>query len=407
MLGEEGSCWLHLPCRAVQVCFQLSFGGGSERAPTNGTSSLARFSICTQQVFWAIRLSSTSIVSVLWLHIRLSDWFDSSACAKDHTHNARKACAVQSELRLSICTGTAKELLVMAVISGVPGLRATVRVNGAALVEYDDTESEPSPSGTVTKYIESVDGAEFTILTEVLDEYTWGYKDHELIINVFLDGKCLSGRVLQESSSQMQFNCSGTKVKMADTNQWMLRNFKFAPLNTVESSTQTGTTQNDFHDLGTIVVQVRREKPNHGAGKDRVSNNITALQVPEKALKGKAISHSTTFTDGKAIPPPGPVRPRGIKIDAKPIAVFRFNYRSRSALMDEMIIKRDSTPDPLDTLPLTELRKLARERLAAVNKPERKDSVSVKRERSCTIDLTREEPRKRARCLSPIDLTDC
>lgn len=120
----------------------------------------------------------------------------------------------------------------MAVINGVPGLRATVRVNGAALAEYDDTESEPSPPNTVTKYIESVDGAEFTILTEVLDEYTWGYKDHELVVNVFLDGKCLSGRAFRVLSSSRQFDCSGTKVKMADTDQWMFRKFKFAPLNT-------------------------------------------------------------------------------------------------------------------------------------------------------------------------------
>lgn len=40
-------------------------------------------------------------------------------------------------------------------------------------------------------------------------------------------------------------------------------------------------------------------------------------------------------------------------------------------------------------------------------KLERKGSASVKRERGVTIDLTGEEPRKRARRLPPIDLTDC
>lgn len=70
-----------------------------------------------------------------------------------------------------------------------------------------------------------------------------------------------------------------------------------------------------------------------------------------------------------------------VYIDDRPLAVFRFVYRSRGklsryarqilqvlmpapeALMNEMVIPREASPDPLDTLSATELRRLARERL--------------------------------------------
>ncbi|KXJ96433.1 hypothetical protein Micbo1qcDRAFT_170261 [Microdochium bolleyi] len=251
----------------------------------------------------------------------------------------------------------------MAVISNVPGIRVTVRVNGEPLTEYDDPEGESNECGTVTKYIEATDGAEFTVVTEVLDDYNWDYKNHELGNRIYVDGKLMRAKQLRQSMSTKMLEVSGTKEKLPNTGQWMFRRFKFAPINTVlvESSSQSGTSQCAIHDLGTIMVKVRRQKRCHVTYSDQVYSGNTELQIPEKALKGKAISHSTMLTEGEAVRAPRPSS--SIAIDAKPIAIFHFNYRSRSALMDEMIIKRESTPDPLDALPVEELRRLARERL--------------------------------------------
>jgi len=59
----------------------------------------------------------------------------------------------------------------MAIFSGVPDIEVTIHQNGAAMDEYDDNEShevegelkEYQASKTVSKYIESRTGQEFSV----------------------------------------------------------------------------------------------------------------------------------------------------------------------------------------------------------------------------------------------------
>lgn len=121
----------------------------------------------------------------------------------------------------------------MAVLDGVPGLEVAVHINGASAPEYDDPEGDGShgPS-TVTKYIESVEGAEFSIVTEVKHNYAWGYRNHELVTYVSIDGKHRRATRILQSSKPAVIRETGVTERQPDTQQWVLRKYRFAAVTT-------------------------------------------------------------------------------------------------------------------------------------------------------------------------------
>ena len=91
----------------------------------------------------------------------------------------------------------------MAVVDGLPGVEVTVKVGGRKAVEYDDPDAAdavdtlPNPAcKTTSKYIESVDNAEFALLLNISHSYDWGYRDHSLSVHLFVDGQQVRQNVL-------------------------------------------------------------------------------------------------------------------------------------------------------------------------------------------------------------------
>lgn len=88
----------------------------------------------------------------------------------------------------------------MAVIDGIRGLCVTIRVNGQDAPEYADPKAgtQQQPEGTamvVSKYIESIDDAEFKVHIAVTDAYNMEHPPHTLNLAAYTDGQWRLGEL--------------------------------------------------------------------------------------------------------------------------------------------------------------------------------------------------------------------
>ncbi|KAK8094629.1 hypothetical protein PG997_001314 [Apiospora hydei] len=319
----------------------------------------------------------------------------------------------------------------MTINEDVPGIHAAVQINGVEVAEYEapDAGDEDAPVPTVTKYVECIDNANFTIRMGVNRAYEWGYRNHALSLQVYVDGHWVIGKLFKSPMAPdagffppAETVIRGREEINPSTNEWVLRNFKFASVTTVDEAQQERV-KDDLKiasKLGVIEVQVLRgivggevvSRPGN------IKNN--KFELSEKSLKGKAVSHGTNFESGTRldrVPRYSDFEP--LPEDRGPIAIFRLIYRSREALKREMIIPR--TPPPrsprLAALTDAERDRLARERLEQLKgtKVKREGDAPVKREHGDHYDLIQDSapgrPSKRTRLNSGeevelIDLTD-
>ncbi|KAI1101993.1 hypothetical protein F4804DRAFT_281533 [Jackrogersella minutella] len=313
----------------------------------------------------------------------------------------------------------------MAVLQDVPGVEVTVEIAGRDAVEYDDPDAreQDSTKPTSSKYIECIDGAKFGIKMVVTEGYEWGYKNHSLSARSYVDGNFIISRVISRKrliDGRCVYTEKGNQSYCAQTRQWRLHECKFSAVTTIDDA-KKDRVEKDLEiskNLGVIKVEFYR-CINHGyketdyAGYTKTSHKDAGYELSEKSLKGKAISHGTSFSEPKHMRAPAFVRTVNLDEDNGPIAVFQFHYRSRDALKREMIIPRSPSPaDPdIACMSRAELERLAEERLNQLRqdgsvKEERKPIV--KRERGQTIDLSNENtrPAKSRRPVEIIDLTD-
>ncbi|KAK8107866.1 uncharacterized protein PG998_009879 [Apiospora kogelbergensis] len=314
----------------------------------------------------------------------------------------------------------------MTINEDVPGVHVTVQINGIDATEYDAPDAgeddEEAPHPTVTKYIECIDNMPFTIRMGANRTYDWGYLNHALSLQVYVDGHWVIGKIFKNPAVyyplQDESVIYGREEINASTNQWELRKFKFASVTTVDEA-QHERVKSDMKvakKLGIIEVKVMRGIVSTRPG--NIRNN--KFELSEKSLKGKAVSHGTNFEKGTQLeraPKYSDFQP--LVEDRGPIAVFRFIYRSREALKREMIIPR--TPPPrsprLAALTNAERDRLARERLEQLKgaRVKREGGAPIKREFGEYFDLTQDaapgRPSKRTRLSSGeevelVDLTD-
>ncbi|KAF7509839.1 hypothetical protein GJ744_007350 [Endocarpon pusillum] len=154
-----------------------------------------------------------------------------------------------------------------------------------------------------------------------------------------------------------------------------------------------------YSSLGLIRVEFWRYKTEYKKSIEesaRMFQNSQPGTVPEKALKGKALSLSTSF--GDTIPTGGTRACKGTYLDSIPVAAFDFKYRSRTALQQLMIIPRSPSPVPLeqksiDDLTAEEARELVRRQNVRIETAEAKlkseSNSKLKRERSSTTNSTK------------------
>ncbi|OTB13772.1 hypothetical protein K445DRAFT_158486 [Daldinia sp. EC12] len=324
----------------------------------------------------------------------------------------------------------------MAVLEDVPGIEVVVQVAGRDAIEYEDPnaserETRDATCPTSTKYIECIDGAEFSIRTTITNGYQWGHSKSAVELRFRIDGNAIDGSVLMTKD---MINGVVTKIKegqksyCTQINKWVLQKFKFSAVDVVDDSKKERI-EDDIkiaRHLGLIEVRIFRCIHLHLGRQPPTLRRPTLkqgdkLELAEKSLKGKAISHGTSLSSRKCVPAPNTCKVRYPDGLNKPVAVFQFHYRSRDALKREMVIPRTPSPGPglkreVTQMSRAELEQLARERLDQLKsieniKEERKPAI--KREFGGIIDLSEEvkQPIKFSRPVlmvpnEVIDLTD-
>ncbi|KAB8304359.1 hypothetical protein EYC80_003767 [Monilinia laxa] len=155
----------------------------------------------------------------------------------------------------------------MAVLNDVRGIQVTVRVDGKALEEYDDDDVETVPGDageyralrTVAKYIESCTDKNFDIKYQVDDEYK--FDSPHLTFSTYVDGTKVSGGFVANRDPCYRKN-------------------------TVEGLRSKFDNDLKVHRRGA-------KRPSHDSSLSCTKLNVdTSEVVHEKALKGRALSHS-------------------------------------------------------------------------------------------------------------------
>ncbi|RMY79831.1 hypothetical protein D0864_08916 [Hortaea werneckii] len=250
----------------------------------------------------------------------------------------------------------------MAIHPNVPGLTVSIDVAGQDLSEYDGDDAQHASSNTVTKYIEAVSGAEFAISYRI-DTNVFEYSDHAIV--------AFSG-LREHIRHHIERRMNGDSVYRA---------MMFSDLTTSEAEVNRGLFSK-IKTLGTIVVEwyTGRVVPYRGSvmPSSFIGATLVDGRVPEKNLKGQAITHQTVYgRDFK--------RPNHPTLDIQPIgepfAKFRFRYRSHAALQSMGILPRSPSPVPLEDRDIEDLNPEEMRELLRRQQRQRKSSEApIKRE---------------------------
>ncbi|KAF4626757.1 hypothetical protein G7Y89_g11399 [Cudoniella acicularis] len=253
--------------------------------------------------------------------------------------------------------------LTMAILHDLPGIKVTVYMNGKPVEEYDDDEEFAPPSRalvanndgkpivkTTTKYIESITDQEFSIYIDITNPFKFDCPN--IGPTVFIDGfKASRTNILRSdyTSHTVSQVIKGAYERDVRRKIQKFRHFKFSKVETISDDMSSARVKKDaelVQGMGEIVVKFHRktEPRPEDCPRNRALEAQSLSQVHEKALKGEAKSHNTSY--GKAEEMKMAVWTVSKFLDGGdfPMALFRFKYRSKEALKQLHIIER--TPEP-------------------------------------------------------------
>ncbi|KAK1972177.1 hypothetical protein LY78DRAFT_651063 [Colletotrichum sublineola] len=325
----------------------------------------------------------------------------------------------------------------MAIIRDFPSVKVTIQVDGRDAIEYDDPDGFENDTNRKNarwrtySYVESKDDAFFSVRYQVDNSHRWESPDHAFALTLYVDGKRMDG-VVCEARHFLNSNpfyvwentIEGSRQRSTASGYDRLNKFKFSKVTTLDDAAndrvKTDTAKAKL--LGVIEVFIY---PMVITGPTRYTNSSHRhdvqddnFEIAEKALKGRAVSHGTSFADGGIVSQKPTVTAEYLN-DRNPIAAFSFKYRSRDALHKELIIPRPPSPEPIAGLSEAEIRRLAVERLDDINNRRRSPTIKresrrpiIKREYAEILDLTEESAKREWKKIKiegnrvAIDLTD-
>ncbi|KAI1019541.1 hypothetical protein LB505_000598 [Fusarium chuoi] len=289
----------------------------------------------------------------------------------------------------------------MAVLDEVPHVTARIRVAGELATEYDPLDDEETVVNLDREgikiprrvcYIESKTGAEFAIEIVVSDKYQPPNSHDRFIAKVYIDGQRRRSKILDvplSSNTEKAIIISSGRVSSETRAEKSILGNTFIFTNVTADPTSADRLNEDLkraETLGTIRLRLftgrfkgtrpRKHHPCYSTSRE--------VEVAEKALKGKAISHTTTLAETIE----KPSSRKAVTTDHRLIGEIFFRYRSYQALQHEMIIPRTPSPEPsattsidasaLSLLSESDIRRLALERLRDTQI--KNESSQVKRE---------------------------
>jgi hypothetical protein len=114
----------------------------------------------------------------------------------------------------------------MAITKAHPGLKVVITVDGAAREEFIDEDEEESRD-SVTKYIEAVSGAVFSVDLEVSKPWP----GTGVLYHIYTDGKWMRGTfVMQKDYTGSSVKVSVPGVQYLDGGRWLMQKFCFSDL---------------------------------------------------------------------------------------------------------------------------------------------------------------------------------
>ncbi|TKW59438.1 hypothetical protein CTA1_10229 [Colletotrichum tanaceti] len=327
----------------------------------------------------------------------------------------------------------------MAIIHDLPGVKITVQVDGQDAVEYDDPDGLENDANRKNarwrtfSYVESKDDAFFSVRYQIDNSHRWQSPVHALSLTLYVDGKRMDGVVCEatrfhnyDSFFVWDHKVDGSRERSTASGYERLNKFKFSKVTTTDDAAKDRVESDSTRAklLGTIEVfiysMIITGPSRYISSGHRHETQRDGFNIAEKALKGRAVSHGTSFADGGVVSQRPSVTAEYLN-DHLPIAAFNFKYRSRDALHKELIIPRSPSPEPIDGLSEAEIRRLAAERLDEINvsiaqtlpandkKKERKEGRTDRlqnRHRSATVKREGRRPIIKRKFVEMLDLTD-
>ncbi|KAG6360096.1 hypothetical protein INS49_011152 [Diaporthe citri] len=312
----------------------------------------------------------------------------------------------------------------MAILEDV-GLEVNIIVNGSPLKEYEDKGADLSDDGfgdetrKCRRYVEVDGDTDFGVQLHVTsnNKYLDGNKKKRLRFCLDLDG--------QEELEARLMNFARTPVLLDGKDEWngqtyISRRFRFTTISTEVNENDRERVSKDKEAarlLGLIRVRVWRTRIIDTCVPENLRQTTKfdemGKELAENAVKGKALSHRATLSAAAVVDPYLTVSTWSFvdPLDV-PLAVFYFEYRSKAALQEKLVIPRSREPSPqpvdLDALPVSEVSRLAQLRSLGSNGGGNASSeVAVKREPG--EDQMSQRPRKFVKTSDgreAVDLTD-
>ncbi|TDZ58443.1 hypothetical protein CTRI78_v005377 [Colletotrichum trifolii] len=238
----------------------------------------------------------------------------------------------------------------MAIIDTLPAVNVSVRLQSSFsdAAEYPDSNARENNEVYLDafercslNYIESQGGTPYSIHIDVIDDPSldqWIYGSCGLLFLLFIDGQFMGKRFCHNDDfhrGRWHFAFRGKRHPNENSSALVQKDFQFQSVTTVENDPSVQQMRH-ARDLGLIHV------------KEPTSSEH--FEIPEEALKGRPISHGTSFAQAYEVPIQPPRRASRAafeKIVSGPLlATYDFKYRSRAALQIENIIQRDASPEP-------------------------------------------------------------
>ncbi|KAJ0124949.1 hypothetical protein J7T55_006292 [Diaporthe amygdali] len=225
------------------------------------------------------------------------------------------------------------------------GLEVKVLVNNSPLQEYEDNDTESTDDGfgdeirKCRRYVEVVGDTEFGVQFRVTPNSNYLNSNRQRFrFEIDLDDhEELRGFLLRSKGEPVLIE---GQVDY-DGQTYAMRKFRFATMSTVDDDDMMRVEKDKEIAglLGLIRVRVWRaeviESNLPGSPSQTIGFDETELQLAEKALKGKALSHRVTLSD--AVPTIGTTYATSTFVDPVnvPLAVFYFKYRSKCRLLSK------------------------------------------------------------------------
>ncbi|KAG4430282.1 hypothetical protein IFR05_014229 [Cadophora sp. M221] len=296
----------------------------------------------------------------------------------------------------------------MAVLECLPGIEATILVEGEALTEYaaeNDIIIHKNPATaawqqtrTVTKYIESTTGKTFSLKVNVKAPYKIDCP--KVSFSLYVDGQWIHGPLMTKGlykTGNWSIISEGPTEKLQSGAQVAL--MKFAEIQSTDENTESSVLKEDkkvTDRVGEIMIKVHRRS----VGKVIESKNKPTFEGLEhskkyhdKLLAKDGKSHGVALGDTKEVA--WSTRWEADYLDGEdfPLLIFRFKYRSAHALQNLHVLPRadsagtvdqeatvDSEEDELDDLD-PEIRERVK-RILARAKGKIKSETKIKRDYS-------------------------